>query len=62
MSVCDDSAKEDAADCFRKATEAMAKQDWDAAIKLMRRAVAIQPTNLLFRQTLLGCERRKQQD
>ncbi|MBC7820508.1 MAG: tetratricopeptide repeat protein [Planctomycetaceae bacterium] len=37
----------------------MAKQNWDYAIQMCGQAVKLHPENLLYRQTLRGCERRK---
>ena len=55
----DDLKKKFAAESFKKGTEAMAKQNWDYAIQMTGQAVKLQPGNLLYRQTLRGCERRK---
>ncbi len=51
--------KKIAAECFRKGTEAMAKQNWDYAIEMVGQAVKFEPENLLYRQTLRGVEQRK---
>lgn len=51
--------KQIAADCFKKGTEAMAKENWDYAIEMIDKAVALVPENLFYRQTLRGCEGRK---
>lgn len=48
-----------AADSFRKGTEAMAKQNWDYCIEMFGQAVKLVPSNLLYRQTLRGTERKK---
>lgn len=57
--MAEDPKKKIAQDCFRKATEAMAKQNWDYAIEMVGQSVKFDPSNLLFRQTLRGVERRK---
>lgn len=57
--MADDPKKKIAQDCFRKGTEAMAKQNWDYAIEMFGQSVKFDPGNLLFRQTLRGVERRK---
>lgn len=51
--------KKMAADCFRRGTEAMQKENWDYAIQMYIQAVRLVPDNLLFRQTLRGCEKKK---
>jgi tetratricopeptide (TPR) repeat protein len=51
--------KKIAADCFRRATQAMAKEDWDYAIEMLSQSVSLEPDNLMFRQNLRGCEYRK---
>ncbi|MFM9961119.1 MAG: tetratricopeptide repeat protein [Planctomycetaceae bacterium] len=57
--MAEDQKKKFAAESFKKGTEAMAKQNWDYAIQMTGQAVKLDPGNLLFRQTLRGCERRK---
>ena len=57
--MADDPKTKIAQDCFRKGTEAMAKQNWDYAIEMFGQSVKFAPSNLLFRQTLRGVERRK---
>jgi tetratricopeptide (TPR) repeat protein len=57
--MAEDPKKKFAAESFKKGTEAMAKQNWDYAIQMAGQAVKLDPGNLLFRQTLRGCERRK---
>ena len=57
--MADDPKKKIAADCFRKGTEAMAKQNWDYAIEMFGQSVKFAADNLLYRQTLRGVERRK---
>ncbi|NQV27963.1 MAG: tetratricopeptide repeat protein [Rhodopirellula sp.] len=51
--------KKMAADCFRRGTEAMQKENWDYAIQMFMQCVRMVPDNLLFRQTLRGCEKKK---
>lgn len=51
-----------AADCWRKGTEAMARENWDYAIDMFSKSVALVPDNLMYRQTLRGCERKKYKD
>lgn len=51
--------KKMAADCFRRGTEAMQKENWDYAIQMYLQCVRMVPDNLLFRQTLRGCEKKK---
>jgi tetratricopeptide (TPR) repeat protein len=47
------------ADCWRRGTEAMQKQNWDYAIEMFTTCVNIKPENLVYRQTLRGCEQKK---
>jgi tetratricopeptide (TPR) repeat protein len=51
--------KKIAADCWKKGSEAMSKENWDYAIEMCGKAVLLVPDNLLYRQTLRGVERRK---
>ncbi|WP_373650344.1 MULTISPECIES: tetratricopeptide repeat protein [unclassified Schlesneria] len=51
-----------AADCFNRATQAMAKQNWDYAVEMFATAVKMVPDNLMYRQSLRGCERKKYKD
>lgn len=51
-----------AADCWKKGTEALAKQNWDYAIKMFLQAVQLVPDHLTYRQTLRGAERKKYGD
>jgi len=51
-----------AADCWKKSSEAMTKENWDYAIEMSLKAVILVPDNLLYRQTLRGVERRKYND
>jgi tetratricopeptide (TPR) repeat protein len=52
-----DHKKKIAADCFRKGNDAMEKRNFDYAVKMHSSAVQLVPDNLMFRQTLRGCER-----
>ena len=54
--------KKIAADCWKKGSEAMSKENWDYAIEMFGKAVALVPDNLLYRQTLRGVERKKYND
>lgn len=51
-----------AADCIKKAQEAMGKQGFDYASQMASTAVKMVPDNLLFRQTLRGCQRKMYKD
>jgi len=51
-----------ASDCFKKATEAMSKQNWDYAVEMFSVAVKMCPDNLMYRQALRGVERKKYND
>ncbi len=48
-----------AADCWRRGNEAMSKENWDYAIQMLHQCVRFDPENLMFRQTLRGCEEKK---
>ena len=48
-----------AADCWRRGNEAMQKENWDYAVQMFHQCVRFEPGNLLFRQTLRGCEEKK---
>lgn len=48
-----------AADCFKRGTEAMSKENWDYAIQMLSQSARLQPDGLVYRQTLRGCERKK---
>ena len=54
--------KKIAADCWKKGSEAMAKENWDYAIEMFGKSVSLVPDNLLYRQTLRGVERKKYGD
>lgn len=47
-----------AADCWKKANEAMQREQYDYAIDMLFRAMLLVPDNLLYRQTLRGAERK----
>jgi len=51
--------KKIAAECWKRASQAMAKEDWDFAIEMLSQSVKLVPENLLYRQNLRGCEYRK---
>ena len=50
------------ADCWRRGTEAMQKQNWDYSIQMFLTCASIKPSHLVYRQTLRGCERQKYGD
>ena len=54
--------KQIAADCWKKGSEAMSKENWDYAIEMFGKSVMLVPDNLLYRQTLRGVERKKYGD
>lgn len=58
----DDRKRKFAADCFKKATEAMAKQNWDYAAEMFGVAVKMIPGNVAYRQQLRGVTRKKYKD
>lgn len=58
----DDRKKKFAADCMKKAQEAMSKGSWDYACEMWGTAVKMSPDNLMFRQSLRGCQRKKYKD
>jgi tetratricopeptide (TPR) repeat protein len=51
-----------AADCFRKATEAMNKQNWGLAVEMFAVCVKLIPDNLGYRQNLRGNTQKKYND
>lgn len=51
-----------AADCFRRATEAMAKQNWPYAVEMFATAAKMHPDNVMYRQAHGGCLRRMYKD
>ena len=51
-----------ASDCFKRATEAMAKQNWDYAVEMFLTCAKMVPDNLMYRQSLTGCLRKKYKD
>lgn len=51
-----------AGECFKKATEAMAKQNWDYACNMFGTAIKMWPDNVTFRQSLRGVQRKKYKD
>jgi tetratricopeptide (TPR) repeat protein len=50
------------ADCWRRGTEAMQKQNWDYAIEMFGTCVNIKPENKVYRDTLRGCQFKKYGD
>lgn len=54
-----DDMRKFSADCWRRGNEAMQKENWDYAIQMFHQCVRFEPSNLLFRQTLRGCEEKK---
>ena len=55
----DDKKKKIAAACWKRGSEAMAKESWDFAIDMYAQCVNLDPGNLMYRQTLRGVEYRK---
>ena len=47
------------ADCWRKGTEAMQKQNWDYALQMFGTCASLKPENVVYRQTLRGCTQKK---
>ncbi len=47
------------ADCWRRGTDAMNKQNWDYAIEMFGTCVNIKPENVVYRQTLHGVLQKK---
>ena len=58
----EDKKRKLAAECFRKGTEAMAKQNWDYAVDMLDKSTALDPPNLMYRQTKRGCTKKKYKD
>lgn len=54
--------KKFAAACWTKGSEAMSKENWDYAIEMFSRSVALVPDNLMYRQALRGVEYKKYND
>jgi tetratricopeptide (TPR) repeat protein len=50
------------ADCWRKGTEAMQKQNWDYAIQMFATCVNLKPDKNVYRSTLRGCQQKKYND
>ncbi len=57
-----DQKRKIAADCWMKGNQALAKANFDYAIEMYGKAVALAPDNLSFRQSLRGSEYKKYQD
>lgn len=51
--------KKIAAACWKRGSEAMAKEDWNYAIEMFGQCVSLVPDNLMYRQALRGVEYRK---
>jgi len=51
-----------AADCMKKATEAMQKGNWEYACEMWGTAAKLQPENVMYRQSLRGCQRKRYKD
>lgn len=47
-----------AADCWRRATEALSREQYDYAVDMFFSAMTMVPDNLLYRQSLRGAERK----
>ena len=62
LPIADDRKRKIAADCWKTGSDAMIKQNWDYAIKMFRQAVNFVPDNLMYRQSLRGCQIRKYGD
>ncbi len=54
--------KKIAAACWQRASQSLAKQDWDFAIEMLSQCVTLVPDNLMYRQTLRGAEQKKYGD
>jgi tetratricopeptide (TPR) repeat protein len=57
--IADDRKRKLAADCWKRGTEAMMKSNWDYSISMFREATKLVPDNLIYRQSLRGCEEKK---
>lgn len=51
-----------AADCLKRGTEAMQREQWDYAVEMFTQSVKLVPDNVLFRQSLRGATRRMYKD
>ena len=51
--------RQNAQRCFKAATEAMSKENWDYAIAMFGQCATFVPDNVMYRQNLRGCEFRK---
>ena len=51
--------KKIAAASWQRASQSLAKQDWDFAIEMLAQCVTLVPDNLMYRQTLRGTEQKK---
>lgn len=57
--MSDDRKKKLAADCFKRGTEAMMKNNWEYSCEMFRQSVNLVPENLLYRQSLRGATEKK---
>lgn len=51
-----------ASDCYKRAGEAMNKQNWGYAVEMFLMCSKLVPDNLMYRQALRGCEKKKYND
>lgn len=51
-----------ATDCYKRGSEAMAKQNWDYSCEMFGTAVKVVPDNVVYRQSLRGVQRKKYKD
>lgn len=58
----EDQKKKLAGECYRKGSEAMAKENWDFAVSMFSQCATFVPDNLMYRQVLRGSLRRKYND
>ncbi len=57
--MSDDVKKKLAADCFKRGTEAMMKQNWEYSCQMFRQSTNLVPENLLYRQSLRGATEKR---
>ena len=53
---------DDYGDWFRRVMEAIANNNWDPAIEVFNKASSLHPDNLTYRQMLIACQRKKDQN
>jgi Predicted N-acetylglucosaminyl transferase len=51
-----------AAECYRRGNDAMQKKNWDLAVEMFSNCVKFGPGNLLYRQLLRNCTKKKYDD